>query len=164
MGLGPGGADCPAGGGGGLLGQYESRWTQPERKHTRKKVRTALAMPCRVTHRIGGRRGGPSVRRRRGGLRRTILRPRQLFRGDLTKVEGTYGRQRHGIGTSCRVTPRLQNRPPLRGRPTGLTQPTSQRGPSPARSTISVSSTSSRGRPQPPPTCAPPPPHRRPAK
>ena len=40
----------------------------------------------------------------------------------------------------------------------------SPRAPSPARSAIPVSSTSSRGRPPPPPSGVPPPPRRRPAK
>ena len=74
-------------------------------------------MPCRLTHRTEGRRGGPSLHRPSGGLRRrTILRPRQPFRGDLTKVEGTWGGHRHGMRTLCRVTPRPpQNPVPLRG-------------------------------------------------
>ena len=43
MGLGPGGAHCPRGGEGAFSdNKTKSRWTQPERKQKRKKMRTAL--------------------------------------------------------------------------------------------------------------------------
>ena len=45
----------------------KSQWTQPERKQKRKNCALRSAMPCKVT---GRRRGGRSLRRPGGGLRR----------------------------------------------------------------------------------------------
>ena len=70
--------------------QRTSRWTQPERKQKCKKIRTAIRNALQGDAQDGGGGGGASPRCTDASLgRRTFLRPRQPFRGVLSKGGAT---------------------------------------------------------------------------